>query len=29
MEQKGYKKNWKKSDKKPVAYKPKRGPLSK
>lgn len=29
MEQKGYKKSWKKGDKKPVAYKPKRGPLSK
>lgn len=26
MEQKGYKKSWKKSDKKPVEYKPKRGP---
>ena len=26
MEQKGYKKSWKKGDKKPVAYKPKRGP---
>ena len=25
MEQKGYKKSWKKSDKKPVVYKPKRG----
>ena len=30
MEQKGYKKGWKKSESKPkVAYKPKRGPLSK
>ena len=29
MEQKGYKKSWKKGDKKPVAYKPKRGQLSK
>ena len=29
MEQKGYKKSWKKGDKKPVVYKPKRGPLSK
>lgn len=29
MEQKGFKKSWKKGDKKPVAYKPKRGPLSK
>ena len=29
MEQKGYKKSWKKSDKKPIAYKPMRGPLSK
>lgn len=29
MEQKGYKKSWKKGDKKPTAYKPKRGPLSK
>lgn len=29
MEQKGYKKSWKKGDKKPVAYKPKRGLLSK
>ena len=29
MEQNGYIKSWKKSDKKPVAYKPKRGPLSK
>ena len=28
MEQKGYKKSWKKSDKKPVVYKPKRGKLA-